>query len=383
MRQRSVAIVHKFIPDYRVPFYSELLSRCAAADIDLSIIHGDGDSADRTKGYLRYPPFGRLIPNRLLQLGSVQLVWQAAFEAVRGKDLVIAPQLNKFLVNYLFLARQAARLQKFAFWGQGRNPHARNPNTASEAVKRRLLRLPHWWFAYTEGTAGYLREAGFPADRITVVQNAIDTSALTKVARETTARDLGEIREGLNTRSENICLYVGAMYREKRLEFLMAACDRVKRRVDDFHMVFVGTGPDEEMIRGYCAERRWTTCHGRASEEEKIRYGLLAKLMLMPGSVGLVVLDSLALGLPLVTTDVQLHGPEIEYLQDGVSGAIVSPGDDVQAYADRVAALLERPAERAEMAERCRDVGRSFTIEDMAERFFSGITGALDAPTRG
>jgi len=163
----------------------------------------------------------------------------------------------------------------------------------------------------------------------------------------------------------------------------MAACDRVKRRVDDFHMVFVGTGPDEEMVRGYCAERRWTTCHGRASEAEKIRYGLLAKLMLMPGSVGLVVLDSLALGLPLVTTDVQLHGPEVEYLQDGVTGAIVSPCDDVRAYADRIAALLERSAERAEMAERCRDVGRSFTIEDMAERFFSGITGALDAPTRG
>ena len=83
-----------------------------------------------------------------------------------------------------------------------------------------------------------------------------------------------------------------------------------------------------------------------------------------------------------MTTDVRLHGPEIEYLQDGVSGAIVSPGDDVRAYADRVANLLERPAERAEMARRCRAAGRSFTIEEMAERFFTGITGALDAPPR-
>jgi glycosyltransferase involved in cell wall biosynthesis len=383
MGQRSVAIVHKFIPDYRVPFYSELLRRCAAAEIDLSIIYGDGDRADRTKGYLQFPAFGRLIRNKLLQLGDVQLVWQPAFEAVRGKDLVIAPQHNKFLVNYLFLARQAARLQKFAFWGQGHNPHAHNPNSASEALKRKLLRLPHWWFAYTEGTAKYLRAAGFPAERITVVQNAIDTSALTKIERETTPRDLDGIRERLNTGSENICLYVGAMYREKRLEFLMEACDRVKRRVDDFHMVFVGAGPDEGMIRDYCAERRWTTYHGRASEEEKIRYGLLAKLMLMPGSVGLVVLDSLALGLPLVTTDVRLHGPEIEYLEDGITGAVVSPGDDIESYADRVAALLERPAERAEMARRCRDAGRAFTIEEMAERFFTGITEALDAPPRG
>ena len=90
MRQRSVAIVHKFIPDYRVPFYSELLSRCAAADIDLSIIYGDGDRADRTKGYLQFPAFGRMIPNRLLQLGGVQLVWQAAFEAVREEGRHLA-----------------------------------------------------------------------------------------------------------------------------------------------------------------------------------------------------------------------------------------------------------------------------------------------------
>src|SRR5262252_4312192 len=70
MRQRSVAIVHKFIPDYRVPFYSELLSRCAAADIDLSIIHGDGDGADRTKGYLRYPPFRPPDPQQALAAGQ-------------------------------------------------------------------------------------------------------------------------------------------------------------------------------------------------------------------------------------------------------------------------------------------------------------------------
>ena len=49
MGQRSVAIVHKFIPDYRVPFYSELLRRCAAAEIDLSIIYGDGTAAQQLR----------------------------------------------------------------------------------------------------------------------------------------------------------------------------------------------------------------------------------------------------------------------------------------------------------------------------------------------
>jgi hypothetical protein len=37
----------------------------------------------------------------------------------------------------------------------------------------------------------------------------------------------------------------------------------------------------------------------------------------MPGRVGLVAIDALALGLPVHTTDFGFHAPEIEFLQPG------------------------------------------------------------------
>ena len=36
----------------------------------------------------------------------------------------------------------------------------------------------NWWFAYTETIAGYLKGRGFPAERITNVQNATDSNEL-------------------------------------------------------------------------------------------------------------------------------------------------------------------------------------------------------------
>jgi L-malate glycosyltransferase len=39
--------------------------------------------------------------------------------------------------------------------------------------------------------------------------------------------------------------------------------------------------------------------------------------MLMPGLVGLAVLDAFADGIPRVTTVIEYHSPEIEYLVPG------------------------------------------------------------------
>ena len=41
---------------------------------------------------------------------------------------------------------------------------------------------------------------------------------------------------------------------------------------------------------------------------------------LLPGAVGLGVLDSFAFDVPLVTVDLPYHGPEIDYVRDGENG---------------------------------------------------------------
>src|SRR6266536_4368128 len=54
----------------------------------------------------------------------------------------------------------------------------------AEAVKRVASRLPHWWFAYTEGSRARVEALGFSPERITVVQNAVDTAGLRRLRSE-------------------------------------------------------------------------------------------------------------------------------------------------------------------------------------------------------
>ena len=49
----------------------------------------------------------------------------------------------------------------------------------------------------------------------------------------------------------------------------------------------------------------------------------MSKLFLMPGLLGLAVLDAEVMGLPVVTTRYPWHSPEIAYLRDGETGVIV------------------------------------------------------------
>ena len=86
----------------------------------------------------------------------------------------------------------------------------------------------------------------------------------------------------------------------------------------------------------------------------------------MPGGVGLGVLDSFALELPLITTSVPCQGPEVDYLHDGVNGMVVQDAGSGREYADSIASLLHdsRALERLRIG--CRESADSYSIENMA-----------------
>jgi glycosyltransferase involved in cell wall biosynthesis len=107
---------------------------------------------------------------------------------------------------------------------------------------------------------------------------------------------------------------------------------------------------------------------------------MISKLLLMPGGVGLVVLDSFALGVPMVTTDTRMHGPEIDYLEDGRNGILIECGESVETYADGVVGLLQDEGCLERLREGALAAAADHTIEKMARNFATGVTNALKAP---
>jgi glycosyltransferase involved in cell wall biosynthesis len=359
-----VLVVQERLPHYRVPFFEQLRSRLDADGIDLAVVHGRGRGAMAARGDEAELSWARVLDNRVVSAGGHSLVWQPVYRLAAGADLVIVEQASRMAVNYALLARQARGGPRIAFWGHGANLQTDRSwvSRLSEAAKSRYSRLPHWWFAYTEGSARRVEALGFPHERITVVQNAVDTSLI-----EATEVERDPLR----------CIFVGSLFPAKRLDLVFAAADLVAADIPGFRLVVVGDGEQRGYVEHAAANRPYADYIGPKFGKDLAKELKQSSLMLMPGHVGLGVLDAFAAGLPVVTALGMAHSPEFEYLEDGVNGLVAEPTG--AALAAAVRRVLE-PAFRSGLGLGGSVPTRRYTIEQMTQNFESGIWSALEAP---
>ena len=375
--KRHVAIVYRSVYRYRKPFYEELKKLLDARGVRLTLVYGQPGPDDAKKGDTVDVPWGRYVESTILTVAGREIYWQPVLGEVSGADLVIVEQATKLLANYALLAQQALGMRRVAFWGHGRNFQRSTASPLGEWVKRLVSTRAHWWFAYNRTSAEIVASLGFPRERITNVRNAIDTRDVMATRDSLPQEELRSLRQSLGIDSERVGVYVGGMYAEKRVGFLLKACEHVRARVPDFEVVFIGSGVDCNLVEEAAAKHGWVHWVGPKFGAEMVRHALLGRVMLMPGLVGLAVLDSFAMGIPMVTTDVPDHSPEIEYLDDGVNGVKISATDDPGVYADAVAQLLLNEDVRQRLVRGCLEAREAYSIEEMARRFADGIERAL------
>src|SRR5215217_2335229 len=241
----KVAVVYKSLPQWRRHFFELLKERLDELGVEFVLIYGQPGSIDAAKKDTVELPWAYKVENKILRFHSREVYWQPCLGLLRDVDLVIVEQASKLLVNYVLLTQYLLGLRRLAFWGHGKNFQAHGGNSISEAVKRFVSRRVHWWFAYNELSAMVVRDIGFPANRITSVQNAIDTSGLIEARDKISPEVVEALREDLRLKGENVCIYVGGMYPEKRLGFLLESCERVRKKIPNFEMIFIGSGKDK------------------------------------------------------------------------------------------------------------------------------------------
>lgn len=382
-RQR-VVIVQPWLRQYRQAFYELLRARLESLSIDLDLVYGMPQGVHGGRGDTTSLVWARYVDKKRLRFGPYELTWQPCLDVVRGADLVIVEQAARHLLNYVLLAGQAAGGPRVAFWGHGRNFQATTKTQrASEIVKRGISNQSHWFFAYNDLSADVLIGLGYPRERVTVVANSIDTRALTEARDKVSDEDRQSLRQAIGIQGQHVGIYCGAMYEEKRLPFLVAAAQEIRQRVPDFELLCVGGGVDQHVVEEATAEHDWIHYVGPQFGDDLARYFALAQVHLLPGLVGLAVLDSFVLEVPLVTTVDALHSPEISYLVDGVNGVIV-PGDGSGGrYAGAVARVLTEEELRERLILGCRRSAQLYSAEAMADRFVIGILSALKVPPRG
>jgi len=367
---RSVLIIQEHLPHYRVPFFEQLRQDLSAHGVSLQLIFSPKTRESLLPGYL---PWALPIP--IYWFGS--LGWQNVLPHVKGVSLVIAPQETNYAVLPLLMILRKWGGWKFAFWGHGKNFQAIHPDSLSEKWKRFISRRADWWFAYNNLSARVVQDLGFPANNTTVVMNSVDTSALIQARDAVTPSQQSALRKDLGLFSKNVGIYTGGLYSQKRISFLLQACRIVRKKIPDFEMIVIGRGPDEPLVVETAKREPWLRYLGAKDDTKKAPYWSLANVCLMPGLVGLAVLDSFAFGVPMVTTAYPYHSPEIDYLTYGKTGWICDSWQDPIQYADAIVDLLGDASRLASMKLACQTEARNYSIQKMSSLFCKGIIDCL------
>ncbi len=374
MPSRSVAIIQEHVYHYRVAFYRHLKLLLDAEGVAFHLCYDQRTTPchelDREEWTSHTPTW---------RLGKV--TWQKLPKEAKKSSLAIFQQQVRYPANLLRILTSRFHGQKTAFWGHGSCFAEGWEHRRSEKFKAWISTKVDHWFAYNAKSADVVRGLGYPEERITIVRNAVDTTALREAMESFTDCERNKLKTKLGFQSENICVFTGSYSENKRLGFLIEASILIRKKIPDFHLLLIGSGHDETTVESAAREHAWIHSLGPMDGTDKIPCWAISNLLLMPGLVGLVVIDSFAAGLPLVTTDFPNHSHEIDYLMHGENGWIVPDYRNPEAYADKVCVLLGDPEERSRIAANCLRDSSLYSIEQMACNFYEGAAKALGPGT--
>jgi glycosyltransferase involved in cell wall biosynthesis len=335
----KVLIIQRYIPDYRVALFDALSGLLRARGGSLLVAHGLPGRGQRERGDASgRQAWGASVREVTVPLpGGLTPTWKFVGTLARQADVIVAELATTSLNSWALLATHRS---KTLVWGHGKS-YVSAPNRAEAALESLMARRAAHVLTYTEGGRTYLTSRGVPSSRITAVGNSTDTVELRRLFDETsTDRPQWAARAGSDG---PIGLFVGGLDEDKRVRLLLEAGAAAAEIDPAFRLIVAGAGRDSNLVEAK-AHEPWLVRLPRASRRELAALAHIAAAVWMPGRVGLIAVDALALGLPILTTAFPFHAPEIEYLTEGRT-KFTLPADPEGFARGALSIMRERPHE--------------------------------------
>jgi phosphatidyl-myo-inositol alpha-mannosyltransferase len=301
--------------------------------------------------------------------------WPAATRATRRALAAVAPDVvhvHEPLVPWAGVAAATSDLAPavgtFHAWSDRSRLYRLGRPVARRVVAHLAVRL-----AVSEAAAAYHGAAlGLPATSFRVVPNGVDVARFADPAPFTELVDPD--RPAL--------LFVGRLERRKGLEPLVRAFTRLKTNRPEVRLFVVGDGPERDRCQELLPARLRSDVVflGRVDHDDLPRFYASCDLYVSPAlggeSFGIVLLESMAAGKPLVASDIPGYR---SVARDGVQGRLVPPGDPV-ALAAAIESLLDNPALRAAMGREGRRTAAGYDWPVVAARAREVYRSVVNAP---
>ncbi|MEW5781474.1 MAG: TIGR04063 family PEP-CTERM/XrtA system glycosyltransferase [Pseudomonadota bacterium] len=254
-----------------------------------------------------------------------------------------------------------------AFWEDAAVDHG---TTREGSLRYRLTRKLETWvlqrvahaFTICEGLRQDILARGIPAEKVTVIPNAVDIENFQLSGAPDPA-----LKTRLSLDGTTVIGFIGSFYAYEGLDLLLEAFPAMLARRPDLRILLVGGGPQEANLKAQ-AERLGiadkVVFTGRVPHQEVSRYYDLIDLLVYPRHsmrltelvTPLKPLEAMAQGRIFVASDVGGHR---ELIRDGETGRLFKAGD-----AGALAAAVEDMLSRREQWPTYRAAGRRFVEQE-------------------
>ena len=370
---KIVRILHPWMPQYRVKFFNEIINLGKLSNIRYEIYSGSApqDSANRSDEVI-YSEFHEKLDSFNLSLFGRELIYYLRPKVWQDSDLVIYEHALRNLNAFIDLI--ILRKRNVALWGHGRT-YTKKKNTFEIFLQRVLIRKSMHYFAYTLQGAKHVKKVSRDKARVTEVLNSTDTLKLTnQISSIKNQNRIQKYPKKIETKL--ICVFIGALDKSKNLSFLLDSAEIISYHIPNFELQIYGDGPLRTEIQTTCNKHNYVTYCGRASTEDLAMLSQNAKLILNPGRVGLISVDSLTMGVPIVTTTYKYHAPEFEYLTHDRNCIVTK--ENIQNYAEIVINTLQDANKLNSLSLNCIEDSKIYSVEKMALNFHSGVLTTLE-----
>ena len=251
--------------------------------------------------------------------------------------------------------------------------HAYHGSNRGYLFFRRILM---YWFRKLDGRIAVSNPAKdfantyFPAE-YRVIPNGIDVKHFTA--------DVPPI-ESLVDGKHNI-LFVGRLEKRKGLDYLLYAFSQVKKQHPNSRLIVVGPGTRlrrsyEQLIEEL--DLKDVVFAGYVSHTDLPRYFHAAEILCAPAtgmeSFGIVLLEGMAAGKPIVATSIEGYCSVVDH---GVQGLLVPPKDNTS-LAQALLELLSDESRRREMGLQGQAKARGYSWENVASNVMSYYLEVLE-----
>lgn len=372
----SVTLFYLTLIHYRESVFNHLASN---PRIDFSICCGKKSPYVGMKNFEPAPPLKvRFVRNLVLRLGKRHYVawqWGAITHFLRTRpDVVILLGFDPHILSTIPLFFIAKLLRRKVLWWS----HATlgQQGSIGDSIRLFFYRNADGVLTYDDRGRQRLIGAGLNSDTLHTIWNCINESDYRNTAREAAAEPADGHR----------ILYVGRIYREKKLHLLLHAARLLKDEGFDFSIDVVGDGPERQALETLAQELnvdRQIRFHGAVYQDDLGHFLDKASVGVVPSWAGLSVVQFMAAGLPTITEEPngRNHPPEVSFVIEGETGAFYKFED-----AGDLAKVIRKTADMHEsLSIRCRELAQArFSPAAVSREIVCGIEKVrVPAPPAG